>query len=460
MACHTDHPLHISNIRKMSLKQQQEFYEGLTPQQAVEYKFDWKFHARKKQMLPDQGWSEALILAGRGFGKTRTGAEWIRNCVEVQGCRRIALIGPTVSDVRDVMFGGESGLENISPPWNKPRYIHSKALIEWDNGAVAKVISAEEPEALRGPQYDAILWDEPARCKNAQDVYDGLQFALRLTSKKGYPPRLVMTTTPRPIPLIRQLVKEAEEENSNVILVTGSTDENLENLDPNSVRKMYAKYEGTRLGRQELHAEVLNDFENALWTAESIDNSKRINRSEENVIEFSKTMKRIVMGVDPSGGGKRGSDEQGIVVCGLDEDNEYHILSDETCSKSPDGWANHIKNVYEKFNCDKIVVEKNFGGDLVESVLRAQWKDAPIKMIHASKSKVARAEPVSMLYEQGSVFHFSDFTKLEEQMSYMTTDGFEGSGSPDRVDALVWAVTELQTGQSNKFSFKVNGRMY
>ena len=395
------------------------------------------------------------------------GSEYIKQCVEEFGCKRVLLIGPTFKDVRDVMFYGESGIDSIYPEWhpNKPRFVPSTSKIIWPNGAEAQAISAEEPENLRGWNSQCIWIDELGRCSKAQDVYDGAHFTLRLKMPNGMPPRLLITTTPRPIPVIRNLIKESEVLDSGVIIITGTTKENEENLDPRAVKKMYKRYEGTRLGRQELYAELLSDHENALWTNESIENSKRNLdlTKDSSVIDFCKSgeLKRIVIGVDPSGGGGGKADTQGIVVVGIDQEDIYHVLADESCTKSPSEWAKHIENVYYKYTADKIIVEKNFGGALVESVLTASWKSAPIKMIHASRAKVARAEPISMLYERGQVLHYKYFEELEKQMFDMTSDGFKGSGSPDRVDALVWAIHELMSrGNSNLNKTNVTGRMY
>ena len=397
----------------------------------------------------------SLFLIGNSMiptHNTRVGSEWTRNAVENQGCKRIALIAPNVASVRDVIYGGESGLENISPPWNRPRFIHSKAEIVWDNGAKAKVISSEEIDALRGPQFDAAWIDEIAACKNPSDLYDAIQFGLRLTSSKGYPPRLLMTTTPRPIPLIKELIEESKKEGTDLLLITGSTYENEENLNAKAVKKMYDKYKGTRLGRQELEAELLSDHEGALWTAESIDFSKQDFIKEDNIYEYVEKMQRIVVGVDPSGSDGTGGDETGIVIAGKDDDDIYYVLGDFTLRGSPETWGQKVVDVCREYQVDKIVVEKNNGGDMVRSVIHNIWKDAPIKKVHAKRGKHLRAQPVSMLYEQGRVKHINDFVELEEQMTNMTESGYKGKNSPDRLDALVYAILDLRN--SNKMSFE------
>lgn len=392
------------------------------------------------------------------------GSEWIKQCVEEFGCKRLALIGPTFGDVRDVMFYGESGIANVYPEHNRPRFVPSRSEIQWPNGAKATMISGEEPDSLRGPQYNAVWWDEPARCNKIEELYDGVQFTLRLTMPNGLPPRLLMTTTPKPLEVIRNIIKESEDPDSGVILIHGTTEENIENLDPRSVKKMYASFDGTRTGRQELYAEILMDHDNALWTNESIDNAKRnINNNTENIIDLCRSghFKRIVMGFDPSGPKSKGNEDlQGLIIAALDYEDEYHILADESCSKSPDGWAIHVENMYHKYNVDKIIVERNGVGALAETVIRTHWRDAPIKNAWAQGAKPARAEPISVIYEKGHVHHYKEFVELEKQMFDMTTDGFKGSGSPDRVDALVWALWELMNGRGSSFNFKVTGRMY
>lgn len=452
---------HISEIKKLPFSDQEKFWNSLTPDQILAYKHHWPSHARPKQLLPDKGWSEALFLCGRGFGKSRAGSEFIRNAVENQGCKRICLVGPNAGSIREVMFGGESGLETISPPWMKPRFIHSKSKIIWPNGAEALCISAEEPENLRGPQFDVTLWDEPAACKKPDEIYDGIAFGLRLTSSKGYEPRLVMTTTPKPIPLIVDLLEREKNGESGLIVIRGSTDENRENLNERAVRRLYEKYEGTRLGRQELHAEVLSDFPDALWPAESLDLAHKEKIDIENLDELLKNMQRIVVAVDPSGSDGATGDETGIVVAGKHVNGQYYVLADKTLRASPEGWARAVKQAYDDYQADKVVAEKNNGGAMVRSVLQNNWPSAPITLVHAKRGKHIRAEGVSGLYEQGKVTHIKEFVELEEQMSKMTASGYKGRGSPDRLDACVYALLMLRDNKSASLnSLKVTGKIH
>jgi len=365
-----------------------------------------------------------LLLAGRGFGKSRTGAEWVREQVESGRSRRIALVAPTAADVRDVMIEGESGLLAICPPWNMPVYESSKRRLTWPNGAIATTYSAEEPDRLRGPQHDAAWCDEVAAWRYPE-TWDMLMFGLRL----GVDPRCVVTTTPKPIPIIRNLLK-----NPTTAITRGSTYENRANLAEAFFEQIVAQYEGTRLGRQELYAEVLDDVEGALWTRALIDQHR---------VKVAPELKRIVVAIDPAITASDDSDETGIVVAGLGVDNHGYALDDLSLRASPDGWARRAVEAYHARKADRIVAEVNQGGDMVEYTIRTVDPRASIKKVHAARGKQTRAEPIVALYEQGRIHHVGVLPQLEEQMC----NWVPGMDSPDRMDAAVWAFTELMLGQ-------------
>lgn len=430
-----------------------EALAGLTDSQINELLWDWRFWARPKQLEPEgTWWTVWLILAGRGFGKTRTGAEWIRDqvCGRTPYSRgrvsfgRIALVGETAADVRDVMVEGDSGLLAIHPAEFRPVYEPSKRRLTWPNGMVATTYSAEDPEQLRGPQH-ALAWaDELGKWKYAQETWDQLQFGMRVGN-----PRIVVTTTPRPIPLVRELLK-IENEFGGTVVTRGSTYDNRSNLSERFLKRMSARYEGTRLGRQELHAEVLDDVPGGLWQRRMFEV-----RSEDNPIgalmrasDQLPAMRRVVVAVDPSGasGADDDADEIGIGIAGEGWDGLYYVLGDETCMLGPAGWARRTVDMFDYHKADRVIGESNFGGAMVEHTIRTVRKNIPYFPVHASRGKVLRAEPVAALYEQGRVRHKGSFAALENEMLNMTTTGFIGNGSPNRVDAIVFALTELALG--------------
>jgi len=405
--------------------------EGQSEDEALSVLHDWAFWARPEQLPPPGDWRYWMILAGRGFGKTRAGAEWVRAQVAA-GRRRIALIGPTAADVRDVMVEGESGLVNISPPWSLPRYQASRRRLVWPCGAVAFLYSAQEPERLRGPQHDAAWADEFAAWSQGQQVWDQLQFGLRL----GDDPRAVITTTPKPLPLVRQLLADPD-----CVVTRGATYDNRENLSPAFVDRIVRRYEGTRLGRQELHAEVLGDAPGALWPYEILLACR---------VQAYPELTRVVVAVDPSGSsGDDEGDGQGVIVAGLGIDGRGYVLADRSCRLSPQGWGRRVVEAFDAFGADRIVAEKNYGGEMVRFTIQAVRKSAPVSLVSATRGKIVRAEPVSALYEQGRVRHFvadpagTALAELEEEMRQATANGYLGEGSPNRMDALVWALTSL-----------------
>ena len=399
------------------------WYESLSDEEKIQAMWDWTLWARPKQLPPPGNWRIWLILAGRGFGKTRSGAEWVRQQVENGNAGRIALVGATAADVRDTMVEGESGLLRIFPEKDRPRYEPSKRRVTFTNGAIATAFSADEPDRLRGPNHDLAWCDEIAAWRYP-DAWDQLVFGLRI----GDNTRLVATTPPRPTKLIKSLV-----DREDCFVTTGSTYENTANLAPTFIKEVLSRYEGTRLGRQELHAEILDDVDGALWNRQLIENC-RVNNYPE--------LSRIVVGIDPAVSSGESSAETGIVAVGADANGNAYVLDDKSIKGSPVEWANAAIALYHRSSADRIVVEANQGGDMVRHTLQTVESNIPIKTVHASRGKRTRAEPVAALYEQNKVKHVGSFPQLEDQMCSWTTD----SQSPDRLDALVWAVTELLVG--------------
>ena len=399
-----------------------------SPEEKAAALFRWNLWARDSQCPPPPSWTIWLILAGRGWGKTRTGAEWVRDQV-FAGRKRIALVAATSADARDVMVEGDSGILNICPPWERPDYEPSRRRLTWPNGAIATTYSADEPDRLRGPQHDAAWCDEIAAWRYP-DAWDMLMFGLRL----GESPQVVATTTPRPVPLIRDLI-----ENPRCTVTRGNTFENTANLAADFIAQMTEKYEGTRLGRQELYAELLEDTPGALWMLQPID-AARIPLIEKPNIQDR--IRRIVVAIDPPVSAHEHSDECGIVVAGLMDDGTAIVLEDCSQRATPLEWATRAIKAYNQWQADRVVAEVNQGGDMVEAILRQVDPSVSYKAVHATRGKAIRAEPVAALYEQGKVVHLGTHKQLEDQMCAFTGQAQE-RGSPDRVDALVWALTDL-----------------
>lgn len=423
--------------------ERRDFYAGLTQEQAHALYWDWHFWARPEQIEPPGEWNVWLILAGRGFGKTRTGAETIRRwaCGPSPLARgrygRFALVAETAADARDVLVEGQSGLLAIHPGDMRPKYEASKRRLTWPNGAVATLYSAEEPDQLRGPEHDAAWCDELAKWKYCQDTWDMLQFGLRL----GADPRVIVTTTPRPIPTVRELLGS-----QGTHWTRGRTIDNRANLAPKFLKTILEKYENTRLGRQELNAEMLDDAPGSLWTRTGLDVSYRDNGPRLPRGFVLPNMRRVVVAIDPSGAGgdpDDGSNAVGIVVAGLGEDGIGYVLKDATMVASPEQWGRRVVGLYDHYKADLIVAERNFGGAMVESTIRTVSRRVNYRDVVASRGKSVRAEPVAALYEQGRVRHVGALAALEDQMVLMTPSEWLGRGSPDRLDALVWAITEL-----------------
>lgn len=398
-------------------------------------KNDWASIARPEQLPPaGDDWTIWIYLAGRGAGKTRSGVEWVRSLKGTVS--RIALVAPTAADCRDVLVEGESGILATSPNWDRPVWEPSKRRLTWSNGAIATLYSAEEPDRLRGPQHGAALCDEFAAWPNAQMTWDMLMFGLRL----GKRPRVMITTTPRPIKVLKDLVSRA---GRDLVLTRGKTSDNAANLAPTFLSAIVSRYAGTRLGRQELDGDILDDVPGALWSRDNID-ALRISPGSE------PAMRRIVVAIDPAVSVSETSDATGIIVAGLGDDGHGYILDDLSGKHSPVEWAVKAIAAYRRFGADRIVAEKNQGGQMVESTLRAVDRDVPIRLVHASRGKFVRAEPISAFYERHRVHHVGAFPELEDELCSFEPGSNE---SPDRLDALVWAMTDLMLGYVQQLSW-------
>ena len=419
-----------------SAAQEEEFLSSLSDNALAALPWLFEFWALPHQLPPGGAWTTWVVLGGRGAGKTRAGAEWVRAMVEgptplAPGrARRVALIGETYDQALAVMVKGESGLIACSPPDRVPRWVAGERLLVWPNGAEARLFSAHDPEALRGPQFDLAWSDELAKWPKAQETWDMLQFGLRL----GRHPQQVVTTTPRNVPVLKALLARGD-----VARTHAPTEANAAYLAQSFLDEVRARYGASRLGRQELDGELLEDVDGALWTRAGID-ATRTDRVPEGA--------RVIVAVDPPVTGHEGSDACGIVVVGIIETGDpmhWHavVIADASVrAASPQGWAEAAVTAYHKHGAARMVAEVNQGGDLVQTMLRQVDPTVNYRAVRASKGKVARAEPVAALYEQGRVRHLGLHAALEDEMCRMAMTGYQGQGSPDRVDALVWALTE------------------
>lgn len=407
----------------MGPTQRAKILSGLTEADLEELEHEWRFWARKEQLAPEGDWAVWLALAGRGFGKTEAGAQWVKER-EAGGARSIALVAETQKDLEEVMV---PRLLSIYPDGKKPTVRFKPVRVLWPSGSTALGYNGTEPNQLRGPEFDTAWVDELAKYRYARETWDMLQFTMRA----GDDPRIFVSTTPRPIPVIKEIIKD-----TSTVVTRGSTFDNAANLPKQFLDRLQKRYEGTRLGRQELNAEILDDLPGALFTRAMFDETRRVEAPD---------MSRVVVAVDPSGtgGSEDNGDSVGIVVAGLGIDGRGYVLADRTCKLSPDGWGKRAVAAYHEFRADRIVAERNFGGAMVEHVIRTVDKNVSYKEVVASRGKVARAEPVAALYEQGRVSHVAALAELEDQLCQIGPEGFIGEGSPDRADALVWALAEL-----------------
>ncbi len=394
---------------------------------------DWAFWQRADQQVPQGDWQQWLILAGRGYGKTRMGAEWVRAAAEADGRVHVALVADTAAEGRNIMVEGPSGLLAIAPPDQRPAWEPSLKRLTWPNGATATLYSAAEPDSLRGPEHHFAWCDEIAKWDKGKDAWANLA----MTMRKGKLPKIVATTTPRPVSWLRALIADP-----HTICTRGRMEDNDFILPQSWIAVMQRTYGGTSLGRQELGGELLEAIEGALWSRALIEACRR---------QPLPALRRVVVGVDPPAGSISGGggDACGIIAVGLGEDGCAYVIEDASISaKMPEAWANAVRDCCERVGADRVVAEANNGGQMVGAVLRAAQSNMPVKLVHASHGKVARAEPVMALYANGRAFHAGVFPELEDEMCGLVIGGdYHGPGrSPDRADALVWAMTELMLG--------------
>lgn len=413
---------------------------------ALVAQYDWEtWWARENQLAPQREFMVWLLLAGRGYGKTRSGVEWLNDKAR-EGIGPLAIVARTAADARDVLIEGPSGILSCSPPWFRPVYEPAKRRVTWPNGVRATVFSADSPDQLRGPQHAAALADELAAWKYAQEAWDNLIMGLRL----GDNPQVAALTTPRPLKIIRDLLADPR-----TAITRGSTFENAANLSPDFIKQMRARYEGTRLGRQELYGELLLDLAGALWTIELLEACQ----AEPGVAFTPDMFERVAVGVDPSGSsGEDEGDAQGIVVAGKlkeaaakaigarEPGRHFAVVDDRTGRRRPEEWAKETNDAVEFWGADVIAVEKNYGGDMCRAVIQGHNPYAPVKLRSTSRGKHVRAEPVSMLYEQKRVTHARGLHYLEDEMRNFTGEGYQGGASPNRADAAIWALDELSGG--------------
>ena len=423
----------MRNALKCSPKERIEALLASLERSEIErFAHDFAIFARPDQQPPQGDWSTWLVMGGRGAGKTRTGAEWVRGMAlglspyGVSPVGRIALVGETQGDVRDVMIEGVSGLLAIHRRTERPQWQPSRRRLEWANGAVAQTFSAEDPEALRGPQFAAAWCDEVAKWKNAEATWDMLQFGLRL----GHRPRQVATTTPRPVQLMKRLLADPR-----TVVSRSATRDNATNLAPGFLEAIVGRYAGTRLGRQELDGELIEDRSDALWRREAIEESR---------VKMSPDLRRILVAIDPPASSGKGADACGLVVAGLGADGHAYVLEDASMEEvRPARWGRAAITLYHRHAADCLVAEVNQGGEMVNAVLSGIDASVPVRAVRATRGKWLRAEPVAALYEQGRVHHVGAFAKLEDEMCDFGLDGLSSGRSPDRLDALVWALTAL-----------------
>ena len=400
-----------------------DFLDQFTDDEIIALAYDWDMWARPSQLPPPGVWVTWVRMAGRGEGKTRSAAEWIRSRVDDGHMENYALLGRTPSDVRDVMIEGESGLMAVFPPDQRPIYEPSRRRLTFYTGAVAHTYSAASPDELRGPQHGTAWVDELATFKGTE-AWDNLQLGLRLGD-----PRQVVTTTPRPLRILREMMTDPD-----TVVSRGTSYDNRANLAPSFYRQIIRRYEGTHLGRQEIHGELLEEMPGALWRRSMIVH-------EPLPMSSAFEIERVVVGVDPSVSDGEDSAECGIVVCAIDVSSNFWVLADYTIRGTPKQWASRVGSAYRSFKADRVVAETNQGGAMVEDTLRVVEPDLSYMGVHASRGKKARAEPISALYEQNRVKHITAFPDLEDQLcGWVPEDG----ESPDRLDALVWAMTELK----------------
>jgi phage terminase large subunit-like protein len=431
----------VARMGRLPEEERLKILRALKGTQSREFVDRWEAWAHEGQTEPEGDWSVWLIRAGRGFGKTRAGAEWVSDLARTMPDARIALVGATADDVRAVMIEGQSGLIAVARDDEVLKWRAASGEVEFPSGAKAFVYSAEAPDKLRGPEHHAAWCDEIAKWRYGDSAWDNLMFGLRL----GDRPRVLVTTTPKAVALLYRVMARR-----GVIEFVGKTRDN-KNLAESVVAALEEEYGGTRLGRQELDGELIDDVPGALWTRAMIEGCR---------VAAAPALVRTVVAVDPPAGSasRIGGDECGIVACGIDEAGVAYVIEDASVAgASPEGWARAVAECAARVQADRVVAEKNQGGEMVRHVLEGASGALPVTLVHASKGKAARAEPVAVRYERGEVKHVGAFPALEDQLCGLSLGGgYQGPGrSPDRADALVWGLTELLLGRRKRASVRV-----
>ena len=418
----------FAELLTLSAAERADRIARLTPAQAAELKYDWSLWARPDQIPPEGDWTYWLILAGRGAGKTRTGAETVR--AWARRYTHVNLIGPTRQDAREIMVTGESGLLAVCPPAERPKFLRGADRLEWPNGAISRIFSAEEPDRLRGKQHMKLWLDELAAWRDP-DAFDQAMLGLRLGDK----PQAVLTTTPRPTKLIKQLI-----DTPGAVVTRGSTFDNAKFLADGFLTRIVDRFDGRAIGRQELYGEIIEEAPGALWTRALIERQRLPKETPR--ADYAE----IVIGVDPPARSGAKADECGIVAVGRTAGGIIHVLADlSSQGETPGEWSARVVSAFRRFEANRVVAEINNGGEMVEQVLRQNDPNLPVRNVTATRGKFLRAEPIAAAYERGAVFHLGGFEKLEDQLCTLTSDfdsrtaGF----SPDRADALVWAIADL-----------------
>ena len=408
----------------LSKVEQDELLKTISTPEVPHLNQDFWLNARREQLPPEGNWLIWIIMAGRGFGKTYAGANWLIEGHLNGTLINSGIVAATATDLRRYCIDGPSGVIAQAPEYFKPKHVPSKVKLEWPNGTITDLFSSEKPARIRGPNLDGVWCDELSWWMRVEECWDNLDFSLRF----GKNPQRVITMTPRPIKLVRQIIKE-----DDVVITRGVTSDNAANLAASFLQRIQKKHGGTRLGRQELSGELLEDAEGALWKMDQLDQIR--------TYDDPPKLTRTVVALDPSASSGEDADEAGIVVSGKDKQNRGHVIADHSLRGTPNEWGRKAIWAYHEYNANIIVAEKNQGGEMITEVLNNIDKSVPVKLVHASQGKVARAEPVSILYEKYQIDHHGLFRELEDEMvNFVPNDVTE---SPNRVDALVWGLTEL-----------------
>lgn len=426
-------PISAALVRALRPEERKAFLASLTEKERDALTYAWEFWARPEQLLPPGQWSTWLLNAGRGFGKTRCGSEAVREWVN-SGVMKMGLVGQTAADIRDVIVEGPSGVLSVFPPSERPLYEPTKRRITFSTGATATTFSADQPDTLRGFQAEKYWLDEFCKFESPAELWDQVQLSLRM----GTNPQCVITTTPRPMQLLREI-----RDDPATVVTSGSTFSNVDNLAPQFSKRIRTLYGGTHLSRQEIEGELLDETKDSIVTLKALDALRRSTPPD---------LVRVVVGVDPATTNRKSSDLTGIVVCGKCPDGRLIVLEDRSVKAGPDAWASRVVETFHRWDAQKVVVESNQGGDMVRSVIHNIDSSLPIRRVHQRYSKGTRAEPILNFFERGEARIIGRWSHLEREISGFTPNGYSGDGSPDRADAMVNAASELMLGASCTWS--------